>query len=218
LNVSTICLSGNCQSGWPSGSGWTVSGNYIYNSTTAGVGIGTSSPSSFKLQVAGNVGPDAGSTYNLGSIANRWNFIIANHFTTNDGTNNWDLSGTTDFIFAQNGIERVRFTGGGNIGIGTASPIQKLDVVGGTEAIYSRNSTGGAYTFIGYNDAGGYGRIGSYGGGTWKNLTIEEGGNVGIGTTNPPTKLTVSPEGLTDPNYGGAATYWMKKSDVRCET
>jgi hypothetical protein len=36
------------------------------------VGIGTTSPYNFKLQVAGNIGPDQSATYNLGSSGNNW--------------------------------------------------------------------------------------------------------------------------------------------------
>jgi len=48
-----------------------VADNSIYNDGT-NVGIDTQSPS-FKLQVRGDVGPDANNTYNLGSAALRWN-------------------------------------------------------------------------------------------------------------------------------------------------
>lgn len=37
------------------------------------VGIGTMSPSSFMLQTAGNIGPDATNTYDLGSLTSEWN-------------------------------------------------------------------------------------------------------------------------------------------------
>jgi hypothetical protein len=39
------------------------------------VGIGTTDPSSFKLQVAGNIGPDANTTYDIGSTALRWGCV-----------------------------------------------------------------------------------------------------------------------------------------------
>ena len=43
--------------------------------STGNVGIGTTSPSSFKLQVAGNVGPDTDNTYTLGAVGSDWECI-----------------------------------------------------------------------------------------------------------------------------------------------
>ena len=43
------------------------------------LGIGTTNPTS-KLQVAGDVTPSATNTYDLGSVANKWNNIYANNF------------------------------------------------------------------------------------------------------------------------------------------
>lgn len=39
------------------------------------VGIGTTNPASFKLQVAGNIGPETNTTYDIGSTALRWGCI-----------------------------------------------------------------------------------------------------------------------------------------------
>lgn len=39
------------------------------------VGIGTTNPASFKLQVAGDIGPNANTTHNLGSTALRWGCV-----------------------------------------------------------------------------------------------------------------------------------------------
>ena len=51
---------------------WLTSGSNIYNSNTGNVGVGTSSPTSFALQVQGNVGPDRDNVYSLGSASLRW--------------------------------------------------------------------------------------------------------------------------------------------------
>jgi hypothetical protein len=42
------------------------------------IGIGTGTPTSFKLEVKGNVGPSADGTFNLGSNTKKWNKIFVN--------------------------------------------------------------------------------------------------------------------------------------------
>lgn len=83
----TLCLtSGNCAG---AGGGITGSGssNFFALFDTSGtltsssifdngnIGIGTTNPGSFRLQVAGSIGPDATDTYDLGSSSNEFNNI-----------------------------------------------------------------------------------------------------------------------------------------------
>ncbi len=45
------------------------------------VGIGTTTPTSFKLEIAGNIGPEADNTRDLGSASRRWANIYATNIT-----------------------------------------------------------------------------------------------------------------------------------------
>jgi hypothetical protein len=96
-------------------------------------------------------------------------------------------------------LERMRITTAGNVGIGTNNPVGTLEIykasspylriidgtrylnagVDGTSAFYNTNSSHRFYVQDGTNNA----------------LTIGSTGNVGIGTTNPLSKLSVGGDG-----------------------
>lgn len=67
----------------------------IFISDRGNVGINTSFPSSFRLEVSGNVGPDLSNVYNLGSASRIWNDIYADRLC---------LDGTSDCITSSLGI------------------------------------------------------------------------------------------------------------------
>ncbi|MDD2731160.1 MAG: hypothetical protein PHW33_03495, partial [Candidatus Portnoybacteria bacterium] len=54
----------------------------MFVSQAGGVGIGTNSPTAFKLQVAGNVGPSSTNAYDLGSSSYYWRKLYANNVSS----------------------------------------------------------------------------------------------------------------------------------------
>jgi hypothetical protein len=134
-------------------------GDYIFNS--GNVGIGTTNPSQ-KLELTGNVLIKDGTTYGYG-----YHFIDTNWGMTTDGAaltfKGWFSNQSSrgfHFVDATNsGNNRlVTFTGQGNVGIGSNTPTQKLDVAGNIKstgnvsAAYNSNTT--SYfgrAAIGYN-------------------------------------------------------------------
>ena len=98
----------------------------------------------------------------------------------------------------------------GNVGIGTTSPLNNLDVFSSAStAVSVSNTSGASRILLGNQDTGGSnnpvviqgvnGQLSFGGGDNWSgggnhdiSMVIQDGGNVGIGTTSPSAKLEVS--------------------------
>jgi hypothetical protein len=96
-----------------------------------------------------------------------------------------------DMLFRHNNSDQIIIKSGGNVGIGTTSPGEVLEVVGNIRA---NVSNGGGFMLTGAS-ASGLVRAGATGlalrTNTTDRLTIDNSGNVGIGTTSPGYKLEV---------------------------
>jgi hypothetical protein len=185
--------------------------------SSGNVGIGTTSPvysldvvapaSTWKAQFRGPdgyilIGPANSSWANI--YTDRPNFIF------NQGI--WSLPGTfssyapSDLTLQTNGTGRLTISNStGYVGIGTASPGVKLDIVGSGSsnvdlAVNGRIKTGdgsnyggiwigqgSSNLFVGQSNAT---SLGFYNNGAWR-LIADNTGKVGIGTTTPDQLLTV---------------------------
>ena len=161
--------------------------NIAINPSGGNVGIGTTNPLS-KLQVsAGRSYFFSGDSYSVGlaQTAAQGNYMFLG--TAADGT---------FYISETGGTARVTVQQGGNVGIGTTSPSQKLEVAGN---IYATGYVQGGSAYI--SDQSGVSSFGSNSStrsirvgrdGTANDIFITgSNGNVGIGTTNPLSKLYV---------------------------
>jgi hypothetical protein len=115
------------------------------------------------------------------------------------------IRASNEILFAAGGVnERMRITSGGNVGIGTTSPTAKLDVAGKfrvTDDIILAQTNGR----IDY-DNGVTGALRFYSTSTaTERMRITSGGDVGIGTTSPATKLEVNGAIKTSNPTGGTA-------------
>jgi hypothetical protein len=129
---------------------WTTTGNDIYNSNSGNVGIGTSGAPSAGTLLEVKKSQSAGTLIAIDNpFTTSGNSAFSGLFFRQAGTNRLLVSsvndnhgtitpGTAQFwnfanaptVFATNNAERMRLTSGGNLGIGTTSPNERLVTLG----------------------------------------------------------------------------------------
>jgi len=174
--------------------------------TSGNVGIGNTSPSA----VVHAKNTTSAAQIKLSDATNTTEFqVAAEGFYFNNPVSN----GTFIFRNGTGYTERMRINSSGNVGIGTASPSQKLTVNGATFITSSLTSPGsaGSYTYNGtaidylsngtrywsWGDATNRGTFAWYqlesdGQNQINSMTLDTSGRLGIGTTSPTTPLTVN--------------------------
>jgi hypothetical protein len=182
-----------------------ASGNVGIGTTSPGASlhINTSNADVLRVQnMTGGVGNKAGIDF----VTYNGTGKVARIDAIDQGGYNGDMAFYTDGdnVNNSNVVERMRITSAGNIGVGTAAPSVKFDVIGSGAAntdlrVNGRIQTGDASNFggmwvsstlpmfIGQTNSN---SLGLYNNG-WR-LIADNNGNVGIGTTSPNQKLTVN--------------------------
>jgi hypothetical protein len=180
---------------------------------TGNVGIGTTSPSqllhvnnSTQSIIRNSSGTRA---LTLESYAADWNYLVS--VGNNLGIN---VGGAFGVVFSTNGTERMRITSAGNVGIGTSSPGELLHLSKATYPfIKLTETTANTSGQFGYDSPTAEWRLRTltstpltFGTNDTERMRITSGGNVGIGTTSPTQKLTISSEESAKIRIGGGTS------------
>jgi hypothetical protein len=196
-------------------------GNSYLAASTGNVGVGTTSPGAKLDVVASDVSVVPNGSSSAVFRRNGDNYISILSSTSGEGgvlfgnssdaVDGWvaykNGSGNQYMTIGTADTERMRITSGGNVGIGTTNPSQKLHINGG--AMYITDGTYGGYigkgsdliTTAAASDLGVRSEANMVfsTGGYVEKMRITSAGKVGIGTTSPDTKLHVE-QGLATLN------------------
>jgi hypothetical protein len=165
-------------------------GTEVMRITSAGnIGIGTTSPT-VPLEVSGSI-----RAVGLLQRVDNSGLTLVGGTTFNTTGASLTLRGSSSAFnvhgmeFYAGGSERMRILTGGNVGIGTGSPAEKLTVNSASSEFAIQWSGPGNDWVLGSTASRAYIRNKTAG---VETLSISNAGNVGIGTSSPTTKLQVS--------------------------
>ncbi len=184
------------------------------------IGVAAGGTNIFNLSSAGMVSPVTGGA----SVTSAAGTAAAPTYSfAGDAGTGWFRPLASTLAASTGGVERMRVDASGNVGIGTTTPISKTEIQDSTASYSSSlggfrvsNPGGGGANYglrMGYDmsiDAG-YIQADKYLVSTRPLVLNAFGGNVGIGTTNPSSKLTLNTSAAFDgfALTNGATNYGM---------
>jgi hypothetical protein len=160
--------------------------------TAAGlVGIGTSAPiARLDLGTPGNTT----FLYATNGVDSTFGVSFATNATTIT-----NLGGSAAIAFATGAAERMRITDTGNVGVATAAPIGRFAVQASQQVGFNGAVSGSPQAgnlFYGTDNTGWKFDIGKLVSGTFTaQMTFQDNGNVGVGTTSPAVRFVISNAG-----------------------
>jgi hypothetical protein len=163
--------------------------------SSGNVGIGTSSPNKSSSSTALTV--NTGTAANFSAIEWSSGNTLNYHINANDSAIYHVAAGTRPWIVFTNGSERMRIDSSGNVGIGTSSPVGKLDIISGSARLYVSNQSATAFVTAVNTGNTAYAPLAINGSelvlktGDAERMRIDSSGNVGIGTSSPGANLQI---------------------------
>ncbi|HKP11354.1 MAG TPA: hypothetical protein VJZ91_04560 [Blastocatellia bacterium] len=213
-----LCINGVCKTDWSQiGGQWSGTGNITYNS--GNVGIGTNTPNTAKLVIGGAAGADGLDLSTSDQYANLRVIRNTNGSLDKDLHLQWGAGAGSKIHLYSNNSESMTLAGG-NVGIGIASPLEKLSVNGtihvnrlGTPgAAELRIYNGGSVAEWAFRQASGAShdlQISKAVSGVYSDfLTINTAGNIGVGTALPNAKVDVTTANANDGIKLNGSTNW----------
>lgn len=193
---TTVTTTGGTTNTVPVFTGSATIGSSVITQSNGNVGIGTTTPLNLQYNTELSLYGGWYSGVDLGG--NGVSNILR---LSTDGSGNGYLqtsTGANDNLYLGTwSTTRLAITNRGNIGIGTTSPAYLLDVAG-----LIRSSSGGMVFPDGSTQTTAYNQVVS-----GSNSITQSNGNVGIGTSSPVQKLSISHGSIDLDNFGFISSY-----------